>query len=46
MFEKYFDGVIEQVYGKVLKAEKNIVQKFVVCIQQNTQCSFVINTQM
>ena len=25
MFEKYFDGVIEQVYRKVLKAEKNIV---------------------
>ncbi len=25
MFEKYFDGVIEQVYGKVLNAEKNIV---------------------
>ena len=25
MFEKYFDGVIEQVYGKVLNTEKNIV---------------------
>lgn len=25
MFEKYFDGVIEQVYERVTKAEKNIV---------------------
>lgn len=25
MFEKYFNGVIEQVYGKVKEAEKNIV---------------------
>ncbi|MBP3677392.1 MAG: hypothetical protein J6I97_03505, partial [Agathobacter sp.] len=25
MFEKYFDGVIEQVYGKVGVTEKNIV---------------------
>ena len=25
MFEKYFNGVIEQVYGKVKEAEKNVV---------------------
>ena len=25
MFEKYFDGVIEQVYGKVKEAENNVV---------------------
>ena len=25
MFEKYFNGVIEQVYGKVNEAEDNIV---------------------